>query len=134
RAEMYDSRTDEGPGPGTVVFAEDLGADRGGDEHQADQRRRCGADQQVEIMPAVKQLAQFRVHSCHPFDAAARDRRGITAPTRGYNLQQPCVEASDGAISGFSAEPRRVRCASARLLRAPWLRLREAAPLPRLRP
>src|SRR5262249_26047215 len=53
--------------------AEDLGADRGGDEHQADQRRRCGADQQVEIMPAVKQLAQFRVHSCHPFDAAARD-------------------------------------------------------------
>ena len=51
--EMHHCGTDEGLQRGAILLGEDARADRGRDEHQADQGRRRRTDQHVEVVPII---------------------------------------------------------------------------------
>ena len=43
-----------------MLLAEGIGADRGGDEQQPDQRRRSRAEQRVEVAPGMQEIGEVR--------------------------------------------------------------------------
>jgi hypothetical protein len=59
---MRHGRADEGPHGFPVLLREQVRSDRAGDEHEADQRGRRGADQQIEVMPGVNELGERQMH------------------------------------------------------------------------
>jgi hypothetical protein len=59
---MHHRGADECLHRGAVLLGKDVGADRSGDEHEADQGRRRRADQQVEIVPSVEVVCERRLH------------------------------------------------------------------------
>ena len=72
RGEMHHGRADEGLQRRAILLGEDARANRGRDEHEADQGRRRRADQNVEVVPILDQLRERGIHN-------HRDRRALRA-------------------------------------------------------